>query len=1149
MLEDRRMLSAAQLVSDINQQTPAIGYDQGIEVDGVLYFAGQAHEADGVLQYRFWKYDPRANSGEGKLTQLGRVEDGVSNPKAFLTAEGKVYFISGSGHLWQYDPAAADGEGELTKLADFRIEAFSTGVVCDGSLYYRVTDSQNNLFLIRYQIEEQTLSYYPTGTSALNSTRSLVTADGKVYFHLRGDQNEFQLWQFDPTAEQSAAMSIVVSNLTYEGSQPDLASAGGKIYFPANDGTHGLELWSYDPTGNDGAGSTSLVANVYYGAGDANPSDFAVLDGKLYLKMKDYFNGIGLWCVDPQLDSEHGGVGYLNIESIGYSARDLHASGDSIYFSARDDANNWAMWRYIPRQNEFQLVSGSVSAASSDPDSAIPQQAIDLGGVLALTIDDRLWTFDPVFNGGEGRFVPVAVTVPSTQSSSPHSYLAIDNVFYFVANDGIHGEELWRYDPNDTSRDSTPELVVDLFPGIDSSSPSNLTVYEDKLIFRATTEEGLKLVQYDLTTRSVTILADLWGASPLESASDSWVLHDGKIYLTKAGPQDLQLLFYDLRAEPGTGEFAFAVNLPNRVFANARYFTSAGNKIFFDAYNLEFGRSLYEFDTSANDGLGELKRVDSYEGAYIGPRELVSLAGRVYLVGYDIEHGGELWEYDPEANGGLGVARRISDMQSGLFLGPTPQQMTVVGDKVYYQVVERGSDPNFQLWQYDPLAREGAGSLTQVFRLDGYSKEVYGLLQNGNSAISNDGLIYFFLISPSGNREIWQYNTRSTGQPGLAPVVNAKDAHILQEILPLDGKLYFNASTPPLGTELYVVDDLASTTWVQFAFTSGASTSVGTVRSESTPVEPVLEEWEDANGQLWINLGDDVPTGSFNFSVQVQVDNPAFADLIVTSHLGTNVTTNLETVDGVRTFEITFADLDLSGYEPGDQVLLADVLLPLDAETTSWLSMDPAGTYPQPSANHGVTLTAATNQSIDAPMLYDRHVPGQFQAMVYDSNDDGAVGLADFAGFVSNFGKTVNASNPGAYRFDFNRDGKIGLADFALFAAKFGQRKINHGPASSSGLAIEGEPTDAESRATNPDSWQLASDFLAADLASPASLSIAPSADEAVDQPEADFPLVCATQAPWDPRVVDAILQARDEMDGVSSSDDDGTASENDRPD
>ena len=65
--------------------------------------------------------------------------------------------------------------------------------------------------------------------------------------------------------------------------------------------------------------------------------------------------------------------------------------------------------------------------------------------------------------------------------SSPREFVAIGNVLYFVADNGVTGRELWRSDGTAAGT----VLVKDIRPGSGGSGPSNLTNVNGVLYFVA----------------------------------------------------------------------------------------------------------------------------------------------------------------------------------------------------------------------------------------------------------------------------------------------------------------------------------------------------------------------------------------------------------------------------------------------------------------------------------------------------------------------------------------------------------------------------------------------------------------------------------------------------------------------------------------
>jgi len=65
--------------------------------------------------------------------------------------------------------------------------------------------------------------------------------------------------------------------------------------------------------------------------------------------------------------------------------------------------------------------------------------------------------------------------------SSPREFVAIGNVVYFTADNGVHGREVWR--SNGTAAGTV--LVKDILPGGGGSNPFNLTNVNGVLYFTA----------------------------------------------------------------------------------------------------------------------------------------------------------------------------------------------------------------------------------------------------------------------------------------------------------------------------------------------------------------------------------------------------------------------------------------------------------------------------------------------------------------------------------------------------------------------------------------------------------------------------------------------------------------------------------------
>ncbi|KAE9320247.1 hypothetical protein PF001_g5504 [Phytophthora fragariae] len=104
----------------------------------------------------------------------------------------------------------------------------------------------------------------------------------------------------------------------------------------------------------------------------------------------------------------------------------------------------------------------------------------------------------------------------------PNFMCQVGNFFYFAGSDGQHGEELWI---SDGSKEGTG-MVVDLLPGEEGSSPTDLVAFNGKLIFTA--------LGFDLTTGR-----EMWASDG--SAKQTYLIAD-----IRQGPNSSNPQFYTL---------------------------------------------------------------------------------------------------------------------------------------------------------------------------------------------------------------------------------------------------------------------------------------------------------------------------------------------------------------------------------------------------------------------------------------------------------------------------------------------------------------------------------------------------------------------------------------------------------------------------
>lgn len=118
----------------------------------------------------------------------------------------------------------------------------------------------------------------------------------------------------------------------------------------------------------------------------------------------------------------------------------LTGVGSSVFFSADDGSHGRELWR------SDGTATGTTLVTDINPG-----------------LNDALQPIDSFYYIGRDSY----------------DMQVIDNTVFFSADDGRHGRELWHSDG--TAAGTT--LVKDIFPGVDSSQPLNLTAVDQMLFF------------------------------------------------------------------------------------------------------------------------------------------------------------------------------------------------------------------------------------------------------------------------------------------------------------------------------------------------------------------------------------------------------------------------------------------------------------------------------------------------------------------------------------------------------------------------------------------------------------------------------------------------------------------------------------------
>jgi ELWxxDGT repeat protein len=382
-------------------------------------------------------------------------------------------YRSGSG----FEPWRSDG----TTTGTFMIEEMRSGTNSSTPaawcaldrdvIFSAASDTDTGLFVTQGGASDVTL--VKTGF-AIWGTES-VAMGGQVYLAGSevGDGGNKELWKTD------GATSVRVADInpgTISSYPEDLVVIGSTLYFTANDGTHGVELWSSDGTGS----GTTLVQDIHPGVLSSSLDDLTAVGDRLFMQADDGVHGGELWVVETGVPS----VIDIRPGVNGGGAGGITAVGDLAYFRSLGDGavtTGAELWRSDGTPGGTFMVKEI--GPGSQPGYIDLITDVD-GTVFFFIADDgvhgsELWRSD----GTETGTWMVRDINPSGDglTGGASDIVEAGGAVYFSANDGANGFELWRSDGTALGT----QMVADINPS-GNGYPSNLTVVDHQLLFTAT---------------------------------------------------------------------------------------------------------------------------------------------------------------------------------------------------------------------------------------------------------------------------------------------------------------------------------------------------------------------------------------------------------------------------------------------------------------------------------------------------------------------------------------------------------------------------------------------------------------------------------------------------------------------------------------
>lgn len=227
----------------------------------------------------------------------------------------------------------------------------------------------------------------------------------------------------------------------------------GIVYFSLADAAHGRELWRSDGT----AAGTWMVKDLDPGPFGSSPDALTAIGSTLYFGASDQQLGCRLWRSDgtaagtrPLAVFQSGPSGCYNVFAAAYvGPSQFTAVGSTVFFAARDAAHGEELWRTDGSANGTRLVRDIAPASAESDGSSAPRGLAALDGLLLFVADDgvhgrELWRSDGSAAGT--TLVRDVAPGPTAGLGFTTALSTAHGVAVFPATDGVSGYEPWRSD-------------------------------------------------------------------------------------------------------------------------------------------------------------------------------------------------------------------------------------------------------------------------------------------------------------------------------------------------------------------------------------------------------------------------------------------------------------------------------------------------------------------------------------------------------------------------------------------------------------------------------------------------------------------------------------------------------------------------------
>lgn len=665
---------------------------------------------------------------------------GTGNPPPSTSAP--LFVLSANNGTTGYELYGSDGTAAGTRLVkDINTNTSSNPdnlTVINGVTYFTASDGVHGTELWKTDGTaggtELLKDINPgAGSGVAGWWLSMTPAGSAFYFVANDGVHGNELWRSDGTSAGTTLLKDINPGAASGGDYSDPFIVGTVLYFMADDGTQGYELWKSDGT----EAGTVMVKDINPNVGQGSfPNNFISMSGTIYFRANDG-GGYELWKSDGTTEGTVM-VKDINPGAAGSDAQNLTLFNGAIYLIAAQPATGYELWKSNGTDDGTVLVKDiNPGTGGSRPNGSFDGGFVAIGTTLYFIANDgmhgdELWKS----NGTDAGTVLVKDIRPGSANSSPaywREFIAIGTTLYFLANDGTTGDELWKSDGSEAGT----VLVKDINTSAGFSSPYESIAFNSELYFRI----------YDSTRGS-----ELWKSNGTDAGT-------------------VMLKNISAGANSGTVD---------------PHFTVAGSFLYFVGAD---GRLWKSDGTSL--GTIPVKEINSFAG-WSGIYQIQALGGEVYFNAHDGLHGQELWH----SNGTEVGTAMVADINT-----------TVTDNADSYNFVTMGGIHYF-------TADDGTGFDEQLWRSDGTNAGTYRVkdIEPDGQPMVAGNLLYFAAYDAATGYELWKSDGTEAGTGVLKDINPGAQYSDVYGLTAVGSMFYFVANDNSNGAELWKTDGTATGT-------------------------------------------------------------------------------------------------------------------------------------------------------------------------------------------------------------------------------------------------------------------------------------------------------------------------------------------------